>query len=222
MDADAANALLKSLEEPPPYALLLLTASSVAALLPTIQSRCVTIWLGPVPREQVVEFLASRAAGADDRERELRASISSGSPGMALRMDLERYLQLRESLLSFLHAGVAGRDFAGLFRQTQSLARSKEKLENLLGVLYSLLQDILHIGTKANGEPLRNADRPKELLRIARMMGPEGVAAAAAALNSLERNLRRNVSMQIALEAFAVSMAPLRLTAARDRHQAPY
>lgn len=216
MDAAASNALLKSLEEPPAYALLLLTTSSEASLLPTIRSRCVTIWMGPVARPQVVEFLKKCSVG-DEKERELRAALAEGSPGVALRMDLEHYLQVRESLLALLQAGLARRDFAGLFRQTQKLSREKEKLENLLGVLYSLLQDILHIETNSNGEPLRNADRPKELLLIARMLGPEGVAAAAAALSSLERNLRRNVSMQIALEAFAVSLAPLRMSAARER-----
>ncbi|MBI2818080.1 MAG: DNA polymerase III subunit [Acidobacteria bacterium] len=218
MDEAAANALLKSLEEPPPYALLLLTTASEASLLPTIRSRCVTLWMAPVQRQHVCEFLKRSGVGADQRERELRAALSNGCPGAAQRMDLEHYLSVRESLLALLHAGASRRDFAGLFRHTQNLSREKERLENLLRVLYSLLQDILHIETKANGEPLRNADRPKELLQIARILGPAGAAAATASLSSLERNLRRNVSMQIALEAFAVSLAPLRLSAVRDRH----
>ena len=207
MDAAAANALLKSLEEPPTSALLLLTTASEAALLPTIRSRCIPLWLGPLPRQQVVAFL-EKAAPSSGRpeERELRAAISKGSPGLALRMDLRRYLDLRESLLSVLQAGLTKRDFAGLFRQSQKLVQEKERLENLLDVLYSIFQDILHIGTKANGEPLRNADRPKVLQQMARAVGPGTVAAAVAALGNLERNLRRNVSMQIALEAFAVSL----------------
>ena len=125
-------------------------------------------------------------------------------------MNLKHYLELRESLLSMLQAGLARRNFAELFRQTQALSRHKEKLEILLEVLYSLFQDILHLETKANGEPLRNADRPKALVEIAHSLGPGGVAAAVAALGTLERNLRRNVSMQIALEAFATGLASLR------------
>ena len=214
MDAAASNALLKSLEEPPPYAILLLTTSSESSLLPTIRSRCVTIWLGPLPRQQVVSFLEKAGAGTPG-ERELRAAFSKGSPGLALRMDLERTLSLRDSLLAVLQSGLARRDFAELFRKTQKLSREKEKLENLLDVLYSLFQDILHIETKAGGEPLRNADRPKALMQISRSVGAGGVAAAVAALGNLERNLRRNVSMQIALEAFAVSLAPFRTSAAR-------
>ena len=206
MDAAASNALLKSLEEPPEYALLLLTTANESALLPTIRSRCVTVWLSPVPRTQVLEFLATRET--DERRRELRTSLSQGSPGRAVRMNLDEYLRLRESLLAILIAGSERRDFSELFRQSQKLSREKERLENLLEVLYSLLQDILHIETKATREPLRNADRPKALLQIARSMGAGGVAAAAAALGNLERNLRRNVSMQIALEAFAAALSP--------------
>jgi DNA polymerase III gamma/tau subunit len=131
-------------------------------------------------------------------------------------MDLERFLALRESLLAIVETGLRKRDFGELFRQTQKLSRQKEGLEKLLEVLYSLFQDILHVETKANGEPLRNVDRPKGLLDIARLLGPEGVAKYAPFLGSLERNLRRNVSMQIALEAFAVGLTP-RMSAARNR-----
>jgi DNA polymerase III gamma/tau subunit len=125
-------------------------------------------------------------------------------------MDLQHYIELRDSLLAVMEAGLARRNFDEMFRQTQKLSRGKERLENLLEVLYSLLQDILHIETKAHGEPLRNADRPKALFRIAHSLGAGGVAAAVTALGNIERNLRRNVSMQIALEAFAVSLSPMR------------
>jgi DNA polymerase III gamma/tau subunit len=160
-------------------------------------------------------FLEKADGGRNGRERELRSSFSNGSPGLALRMDLERYLELRDGLLSILQCGLDKRGFAELFRQTQKLSREKEKLENLLDVLYSLMQDILHIETRADGEPLRNADRPKALLQIARSVGAGGVAAAVAALGNLEKNLRRNVSLQIALEAFAVGLEKMRPSAAR-------
>jgi len=210
MDAAAANSLLKSLEEPPPHTLLALTASSEAALLPTIRSRCVPLWLGPLPRKQVVAFLEKAGAGRDEEERLLRAAVSQGCPGRALRMDLEHYLQVRDSLLAMLQAGLEAKNFAALFAEAQKLASQKEGLENLLGVLYSLLQDILHIETRANGEPLRNADRPKTLMQIARVLGADRVAQAAAGLGSVERNLRRNVPTQISLEALVVSLAPVR------------
>jgi DNA polymerase-3 subunit delta' len=210
MDAAAANSLLKSLEEPPAHAVLLLTTTSEAALLPTIRSRCVPLWFSPLRRDEVIAFLTQRDAGGDARERELRAAIANGSPGAALRLDLERFLRLRESLLAILEAGVEGRNFASLFAQAQKITGREETLENLLEVLYSLLQDILHIETKANGEPLRNADRPRALQQVARLLGAQGAKRAMAALEPLERNLRRNIPSRLALEAFAIGLRPVR------------
>jgi len=210
MDRAAASSLLKSLEEPPSDALLLLTASSVAALLPTIQSRCVTISLGAAPRLAVSEFLARNGCGKDAAERDLRGALSGGCPGLALRMNLEHRIRVRDALLGILLAGRSRSGFAVLFAQAQQLAAQKEKLENLLEVLYSLFQDILHIVTRANGEPLRNVDRPKALMKMAGLMEAGELMRAACALGTLERNLRRNVPAQLALETLAVSLSPVR------------
>ncbi len=210
MDAAAANSLLKSLEEPPPHSILLLTTTMEAALLPTIRSRCMAFWLGPLDRNDVAAFLERRNIGADASERLLRAALSRGCPGRAARLDLERHREVRDSLLALLQAGLEGKNFEVLFAEAQKLAQAKEGLENLLQVLYSLLQDILHMETKANGEPLQNTDRPKTLLQVSRRLGAGGVARAMATLVTVEKNLRRNVPAQLSLEAFATSLAAAR------------
>ena len=207
MDAAAANSLLKSLEEPPAHALLLLTTANEAALLPTIRSRCVPLWCSPLQPQRVVEFLENRGVGKDRAERSLRAALSQGSPGAALRLDLEHYLRVRESLLTILAAGCERRNFAGLLAQAQKVTGGDESLENLIRVLYSLLQDILHIEAKPNGEPLRNADRPRMLQQLARWLGVRGVMKAMTSLESLEANLRRNIPGRLSLEAFALGLA---------------
>jgi DNA polymerase-3 subunit delta' len=210
MDRAAANSLLKSLEEPPPHALLILTTANEAALLPTIRSRCVPLWFSPLNNESVAMFLEQRGCGRDAAERALRAAVAKGSPGAGLRLDLEHHLRLRESLLAILSAAIDQQDFATFFSQSQRITGGDETLENLLPILYSLLQDILHIEAKADGEPLRNADRPRMLRQLARQMGVPGVMHAAAALERLERNLRRNIPTRLSLEAFAMGLAKVR------------
>jgi DNA polymerase-3 subunit delta' len=209
MDAAAANSLLKSLEEPPPHALLLLTTSAEAALLPTIRSRCIALWFSPLRQEEVVAFLERHGIGRDAKERNLRAAIAKGAPGAALRLELERFLRLRDSLLRLLRAGLERADFQTLFAEAQRLSGREETLENLLEVLYSLLQDILHIEAEANGEPLRNADRPEMLRQVARLLDVQGVMRAMRTLGELERSLRRNVPSRLALEAFALGLRPV-------------
>ncbi len=220
MDAAAANSLLKSLEEPPPHALLVLTTASDAALLPTISSRCVPMWLTPLREGEVVDFLErreaggaaeeSRDAGRDREEWKWRAAIAEQCPGAALRLDLPRYLKTRDSLLMMLAAGADRRNLSDLFSQAQKLAGGEEGLEKLVRVLYSIFQDILHIEANANGEPLRNADRPNSLVQVAQTIGIGGVFQAMTALENLERNLRRNPPARLSLEALALSLPPPR------------
>ncbi|HWP83600.1 MAG TPA: AAA family ATPase [Terriglobia bacterium] len=210
MEPAAANALLKSLEEPPPHVLLLLTTANAAALLPTIRSRCVPLWLSPLSAETVADFLERRGVGRDRPERLWRAAIAKGSPGTALRLDLERHARIRDGLLAALTAAIEGRDYSLLFSEAQKLTGREESLENLLDVLYSFFQDILHIETRGNGEPLRNTDRPPQLLQLARWLGAEGVRPAVAALEEWEQNLRRNLPGRLSVETFALSLAKAR------------
>src|SRR5215472_13154303 len=83
----AANSLLKTLEEPPPHLLLILTAENAYNLLPTIRSRAVPFHFAPLAAEEMREFVRSR--GLDDPER--RTALAGGSPGAAVSIDLEVY-----------------------------------------------------------------------------------------------------------------------------------
>src|SRR5580698_97402 len=83
----AANSLLKTLEEPPPHLILIMTAENAYDLLPTIRSRSVPFQFAPLTTEETREFVRTR--GMDHAER--RAALSGGSPGVAVSLDLEAY-----------------------------------------------------------------------------------------------------------------------------------
>src|SRR5580692_333087 len=83
----AANSLLKTLEEPPPHLLLILTARNAYDLLPTIRSRAVPFYFGRLNEADMRAFLTARQA--DDAER--RLALAEGSPGAAVSLDLEAY-----------------------------------------------------------------------------------------------------------------------------------
>ncbi len=208
-DEVAASAMLKILEEPPAGTLLLLTAVSYFELLPTIRSRAFPLRLTPLESEEVERLL--EPLPWTPAEKRLAARLSEGSPGRARRMDLGESRRLRGELLALLRSGVEGRDFTGLFARTQALAQARdETLEKLLGLLYSLLHDILYLvvarETSAPPRPLRNVDLEKELSGIARQVDGAWLARAAERLDRLDRLLRRNINKQVALEALAVSL----------------
>ncbi len=94
----AANSLLKTLEEPPDHLILILTAENVYDLLPTIRSRSVVLNFSPLSNEDMKEFAAAR--GLDNAEH--RIALSGGSPGVAATLDIELYQKRRAAMLALL------------------------------------------------------------------------------------------------------------------------
>ncbi|MGB9458814.1 MAG: AAA family ATPase, partial [Bryobacteraceae bacterium] len=92
----AANSLLKTLEEPPPYLILIMTAENAYDLLPTIRSRAVPFQFTPLAREEMGQFVQAR--GLDQPER--RVALASGSPGVAVSIDLDAYDKRRAAMLT--------------------------------------------------------------------------------------------------------------------------
>lgn len=149
----AANSLLKTLEEPPPYLILIMTAQNPYDLLPTIRSRAVQFQLGRLEDDEMRAF--AKARGISDVER--RLPLSSGSPGMAVSIDLEAYDRRRGAMLTLLEVGAGQAPFTEWAKQSEYIgARKTEKLEYYLDVLYLLLEDVLLLQNSGHG--LRNPD----------------------------------------------------------------
>src|SRR5580692_8075188 len=158
----AANSLLKTLEEPPDHLILILTAENVYDLLPTIRSRSVVLNFSPLSNEEMESFAAVR--GLDHAER--RIALSGGSPGVAASLDTDLYQKRRGAMLALLKTGAGLATFAAWLPVSEALGRTKsEKLELHLKLLYSLLRDItvLHEG----GTAIRNFDLRGDLSALA-------------------------------------------------------
>src|SRR2546429_2554358 len=97
MNDQAANALFKTLEEPPPTTHLILTTSNPMALLPTIRSRCQVIRFAPIPHDQIEKFLIEKEA-MPTADGKLLARTSRGSIGRALETNIESYRERREAM----------------------------------------------------------------------------------------------------------------------------
>jgi len=102
MNDEAANALLKTLEEPPDGALIILIASSLDALLPTIKSRCQTVRFGPLPDDVVNEFLQRENLVTSDEEARWLAALSAGSLVTARQLAQPGFRELRQDWLAKL------------------------------------------------------------------------------------------------------------------------
>src|ERR1700683_5217422 len=136
----AANSLLKTLEEPPEHLILLLTAENPSDFVPTIRSRAVFFHLGPLSLGEMQAF--AREHGLSDAER--RIALAAGSPGLAVSMDLEVYDERRTAMLKLLEVSAGRAPFAEWAKYAEAMApRKTEKLDALLSILYVLLEDML-------------------------------------------------------------------------------
>ena len=197
----AANSLLKILEEPPAHLVLIMTARNPYDLLTTIRSRSVPIPLSRLKEEEMRAFLASR--NLDHPERRLR--LAEGSPGFAVSLDLEAYDRRREAMLTLLRVA-GGLDSFGLWlRHSDSIAaRRTEKLDSYLDVLYVLLGDVMRI---CNGvSSIRNEDVRPQLDALARSVSFDWLRAAVGRVDEMARLLRRNIQKSLALDAFATAL----------------
>jgi DNA polymerase-3 subunit delta' len=203
---EAANALLKVLEEPPEFATLVLISCNPAELLPTIRSRCVLFQLAPLPASDIENMLAQRRPELNARHRALIARLSRGAIGSAEKFDLALYAELRSEALTLL--GTARRDHSDLFRTTESYrsgAEAGERMRQLIGILYSLLEDLAFLSLGAP-ELIRNTDVKPQLEELARQVTFEWLARASHELAGLEYGMRRNLLRSLALDSFAAAL----------------
>src|SRR6266516_7042759 len=198
---EAANSLLKVLEEPPEFATIFLLAENPGELLPTIRSRSVTFALGAVGTEEIESLLAKRRPDWNPREQVLVARLSEGAIGRALSFDLKTYTTARSQALVLLNSALRGSEHTELFKMTESFrpgAEGREKIDNLLRTLYSLLEVLMFL---ESGTPrlVRNTDIQGELKKLAESADFAWINRAAQGLGEVERGMRRNLLRSLSL-----------------------
>jgi DNA polymerase III subunit delta' len=205
---EAANSLLKVLEEPPEFASIFLLTENAGELLPTIRSRSMIFNLGAMPVDEIENRLATLRPDWNARQRALVARLSEGAIGRALSFNLEGYVAARNHALVMLKSALGSGDHTELFKTTESYrpgAEGREKIDNLLRTLYSLLEDIMFLQSGA-GQLVRNTDILGELRKMSEAADFAWVQRAAEGLGEVERGLRRNLLRSLSLDAFATAL----------------
>ena len=205
---DVANVFLKILEEPPPSATLILTAPSPYALLPTIVSRCLQFHFAPLAQEAVEKILREKT-NRKPSEIKLAAQLAEGSPGLAIEMNVEKTAEKRRLALGILERAVQGQGFARLFADTAALAKDREtSFEELIGIFYGLLTDLLELTSKVQEPVFRNPSLKKELDALSKLVDRRWVMRAISGFDELHAGARRNLNRQLGLDALAAALSP--------------
>lgn len=200
-NASAANALLKTLEEAPQHAILLLTASDPDLLLPTIVSRCEVLRLRPVGAEALTGLLLRR--GADPATAPLLAHLAGGRPGAALRLladpaALDFRRQRLDELRSLLSASRVEK-FAYAEKLTDRKRAEQERLRETLLLWLSYWRDVL-VAASGAAAPLVNADRAEDIRALAARLGLDAARRLTEQAEKAVERLDMNVNARLLVE----------------------
>ncbi|MGW8248996.1 MAG: DNA polymerase III subunit delta' [Anaerolineales bacterium] len=203
----ASNALLKTLEEPPQHVVLILTAESGEALLPTIVSRCELLRLRPLTLETVQQGLETQWNIPTEQAR-LLAHLSGGRIGYALRLNQHpELMQLRQRLLDD-HSRLLSASRVERFAYAESLAKDKEMLRQALETWQALWRDVL-LRVSGSTAPLANLDQEQEIEKLSGEMQPNSAYQMVDLLQRHIGMLESNVNARLATEVLMLELPHL-------------
>jgi DNA polymerase-3 subunit delta' len=210
MREEAANAILKTLEEPPPSSLIVLVTDQPYALLETIRSRCQTLRFAPIPTPEIEQYLAANFKRPSDETR-LLARIAGGRIGRAISLDLSVYREQRKEMLGLIELLAGDADRLRLMKAAQYMAdvskKEKSEFESRLELFVALCRDIYGLALGGSPDEIANADVTLRLQQLASGLRPERIASWVEAIDALREQLKQNVNRQLALEAILLGFA---------------
>lgn len=215
LSPEAANMLLKTLEEPGEWSLLVLLTRTAQALLPTIRSRCQCVRFGRIPEPLIADRLMAKMDITREHARVV-AKLSCGSVGRALELAgkdfsawrvraLDAYAELLASEAGPVETAAKFLEIAG--KSAKGLQERRVELQHLLGILLTYLRDLVIAREKYEGF-LLHEDRPT-LAQEAALLDEEQALAVFDRIIEAKDDIDRNVNMQIALEELCLDTSAI-------------
>jgi DNA polymerase-3 subunit delta' len=203
---EAANSLLKTLEEPPPTSTIILLTARPDALLLTIRSRAQRLNFTALSVAEMEKYLAENyPRPAPDTA--LLARITEGRIGQATAFDLSVYCQERRALIELLELLAAGDNRHRLLKAAEYLGKKeREDFEKELALISSLLRDLFMLAAGRGADSIINIDAVDRLAPLAQKVGLRRLMSWVEKFDRLRARLRININRQIATEAALLAL----------------
>lgn len=205
MNPQAQNAILKTIEEPPEYGIIILLTTNIDRLLPTLLSRCITLNLKPVREIDVMDYLMDKV-GVDRSTAYFCTSFALGNLGKAVRLAVsEDYKAIKEDCVRILK-NIYSMDTEDVLAAVKSMGKYKLDMNDYIDLMTMWYRDILMLKVTGNIDKLLFKEDYSTLNEQASLISYEGIENVMAAINKLKIRLEANVNYDIAMELLLLTI----------------
>ncbi len=195
----AQNALLKTIEEPPGYAVIILLTNNLNALLPTILSRCITLKLKAADKEDIKQFLMSEYR-IPDYQAELSAVFAQGNVGKAVSFaSSDDFIELKNDMLHLLKY-IDEMELYEIIDGLKRISEKKNRINDYLDLMLIWYRDVLMYKVTRDLNLLTYKDEYLDISRQANTKSYEGIEKIIAAIEKAKVRLNANVNFDITIE----------------------
>ena len=204
MTVEAQNALLKTLEEPPKYAIIILITDNKESLLDTIKSRCDIIKFTPIPMQEVASYLTMN--GIDSKRASLLANFSRGSMKKAIELsESEEFNFMREEVQKYVETFLNG-NLIEIMDIQSSIEKYKDQITNVLDLLINYFRDIMMVKENVDNSMIINLDR---LIFVKNMSNKTTYSQLSKIIDIIEETknkLRSNCNFNISIQVMTLNI----------------
>ena len=205
MTEAAQNALLKTIEEPPEYGVVILMTSNITALLPTIQSRCLTLEFRPLSTATVEAFLREQCQ-VPDYLAKASAAFAQGNLGKAVRYaKSEDFIERKDQILSLLR-GVEQMDLSEMLAVIKELGTRRDEVRDYIDLMVLWYRDVLIFKATKNVNQLLFQEEASHISREASHRSYEKLEEILQAFEKAKVRLRANVSFDVTMELMLLTL----------------
>ena len=204
MTVEAQNALLKTLEEPPKYAIIILITNNKESLLDTIKSRCEIIKFTPIPLVEVADYLTQ--IGVDKNRASLLANFSRGSMQKAIELsESEDFHIMREEVQKYVETFLTG-SMLDIMDIQSSIEKYKDNITNVLDLLVNYFRDIMMVKENVDSSMIINLDRLVFIKNMSTKITYSQLSKIIDIIEETKNKLRSNCNFNISIQVMTLNI----------------
>lgn len=205
MTEQAQNALLKTIEEPPVYAIIILLTENCDSLLPTIRSRCVTLTMNPVEKDKICTYLENKFQ-LEPEQAQIAANYCQGNIGKAIRFaSSSDFIEMKNQVLKLLK-NLDSMDIASIIDTIKEFSTHKNDINDYLDLMLLWYRDVLMFKVTKNANLLLYSDEYSAISEQATKRDYENIENIIAAIDKAKVRLKANVNFDVTIELMILAM----------------